>query len=91
MFNSLSQWWSAISTGELVWICVGFLAQSLFAARFLVQWIASERARASVMPEAFWYFSFGGGAMLLTYAVYRGDPVFIVGQAMGLLIYARNI
>lgn len=79
-----------IST-ETFWLAVGFLGQLLFSARFIVQWIASERARKSIIPAAFWLFSIGGGATLLIYAIYRRDPVFIVGQAAGLFIYARNI
>jgi lipid-A-disaccharide synthase-like uncharacterized protein len=59
--------------------------------RFVVQWIASERARKSVMPVAFWFFSIGGGALLFIYALYRKDPVFIAGQGMGLLVYIRNV
>jgi lipid-A-disaccharide synthase-like uncharacterized protein len=59
--------------------------------RFLVQWIATERARASIIPETFWYFSFFGGILLLAYACYRADPVFIIGQTTGLAIYSRNI
>jgi lipid-A-disaccharide synthase-like uncharacterized protein len=73
------------------WVALGFLAQALFSARFLVQWIASERAGRSVIPLAFWLFSTGGGALLLIYALYRKDPVFIAGQALGLFIYARNL
>jgi lipid-A-disaccharide synthase-like uncharacterized protein len=73
------------------WAWVGILAQLLFTARFLVQWIASERAGRSVMPVAFWWFSIGGGIMLLVYALFRRDPVFILGQALGLGIYARNL
>lgn len=73
------------------WLVVGFVGQALFTMRFLVQWIASERARRSVVPVAFWGFSLAGGITLLAYAVYREDPVFIVGQAAGLLIYGRNI
>jgi lipid-A-disaccharide synthase-like uncharacterized protein len=76
---------------ELAWLGVGFAAQALFSARFLVQWIASERARQSTVPEIFWYFSFFGGAMLLAYAVWRQDPVFILGQSLGLVVYSRNI
>lgn len=76
---------------ELIWLVIGFAAQMMFSARFLVQWIASERMRKSIVPEAFWYFSFGGGAMLLSYAIYRQDPVFILGQAFGLIVYSRNI
>ena len=63
----------------------------MFSMRFIVQWIASERARRSIVPETFWYFSLFGGAMLLAYAIYRLDPVFMLGQAMGLIIYSRNI
>ena len=64
--------------GEFWWIMVGFLGQALFSMRFLIQWIMSERARRSVMPTAFWYFSLGGGLVLLTYAIYRRDPVFMI-------------
>ncbi|MBT0957804.1 lipid-A-disaccharide synthase N-terminal domain-containing protein [Alphaproteobacteria bacterium KMM 3653] len=63
----------------------------LFTARFLVQWIASERARRSVVPLSFWYFSILGGLILLAYAIYRKDPVFILGQSTGLAIYGRNL
>ena len=82
---------SAMSPEEVTWVAVGFIGQSLFFMRFFFQWIYSERARRSVIPEIFWYFSFGGGAVLLSYAIYRADPVFIVGQSTGLLIYSRNI
>jgi lipid-A-disaccharide synthase-like uncharacterized protein len=78
-------------TMEQMWLGVGFLGQGLFSARFLVQWIASERRRRSVVPVHFWYLSLGGGAVLLAYAIYRLDPVFIAGQAVGLLVYARNL
>ena len=90
-FASLADWWASVSATELVWLTVGFSAQLMFSMRFLVQWIHSERARRSVVPEVFWYFSFAGGVMLLIYAVHRMDPVFILGQGMGLLIYSRNI
>jgi lipid-A-disaccharide synthase-like uncharacterized protein len=73
------------------WVALGFLAQGLFSARFLLQWIASERAGRSVIPLGFWLFSVGGGALLLVYALYRKDPVFIAGQALGLFIYSRNL
>ena len=73
------------------WVVLGFVAQGLFTMRFVVQWIASERARASVIPVAFWFFSIGGGVLLLIYALYRRDPVFIAGQALGLLVYIRNL
>lgn len=76
---------------ETAWLIVGFAGQLLFSARFLVQWWQSERQRRSVVPTQFWYFSMGGGATLLLYAVHKLDPVFIVGQLLGLLIYSRNI
>jgi lipid-A-disaccharide synthase-like uncharacterized protein len=73
------------------WVVLGLVAQGLFTMRFLVQWIASERARKSVIPVAFWFFSIGGGVLLLVYALYRKDPVFIAGQAFGLVVYVRNL
>jgi len=73
------------------WLCLGFFAQALFSARFLVQWITSERAGKSVVPVIFWYFSIVGSVLLLSYAIYRKDPVFILGQSVGILIYSRNL
>jgi lipid-A-disaccharide synthase-like uncharacterized protein len=73
------------------WVLLGFAAQALFTARFLVQWIASERQGKSVIPIAFWFFSIGGGLLLLVYALYRRDPVFIAGQAFGVFVYLRNL
>jgi lipid-A-disaccharide synthase-like uncharacterized protein len=73
------------------WVLLGFVAQLFFTARFLVQWIASERAGHSVIPLAFWLFSIGGGALLLIYALYRKDAVFIAGQAFSFFVYARNL
>jgi len=72
-------------------IMIGYIAQGMFAMRFVVQWIASERAGKSVVPTAFWVFSIGGGLMLLGYAIYRRDPVFIIGQAFGVFVYLRNL
>ncbi|MEX0752000.1 MAG: lipid-A-disaccharide synthase N-terminal domain-containing protein [Xanthobacteraceae bacterium] len=73
------------------WVLLGFIAQGLFTMRFVVQWIASERAGKSVVPLAFWLFSIGGGVLLLGYALYRKDPVFIAGQAFGVFVYVRNL
>ena len=70
---------------------LGFTGQALFSARFIIQWMVSEARKESVIPMAFWYFSLGGGLILLTYAVLRHDPVFILGQAAGLVVYARNL
>lgn len=73
------------------WLVLGFVAQALFTARFLVQWLASERAGRSVIPMMFWYFSLSGSSLLLLYAMHQRDPVFIVGQGAGVLIYLRNL
>jgi lipid-A-disaccharide synthase-like uncharacterized protein len=73
------------------WIFFGLFGQCLFGARFLVQWIVSERRKESTIPILFWYFSLSGGLILLIYAIYRKDPVFIAGQSMGLVIYIRNL
>ncbi len=73
------------------WLAIGFMGQALFSARFLVQWISSEKQKKSVIPIAFWYFSLGGGVTPLSYAIFRQDPVFILGQAGGLLVYSRNL
>lgn len=89
--ETLMRVFHADTPAELAWIGFGLAGQLLFTARFLVQWIASERARRSVVPVAFWYFSMGGGLVLLAYAIYRADPVFILGQMMGVVIYARNL
>lgn len=78
-------------TTETMWLGIGFLGQALFSARFIVQWIVSERRKASVIPVPFWYFSLGGGLALFAYAVSRRDPVFMVGQGMGLIVYLRNL
>lgn len=82
----MSQSW----TGA-IWLCLGFAGQAAFASRFLVQWIVSEKRGESVIPMAFWYLSLSGSAMLLLYAIYRRDPVFIVGQSFGSLVYIRNL
>ena len=73
------------------WLAVGFAGQALFSARFLMQWVYSERRKRSIIPVAFWYFSLAGGATLFIYALHIGDPVFILGQSMGVLIYTRNL
>jgi lipid-A-disaccharide synthase-like uncharacterized protein len=74
-----------------VWLAFGLIAQLLFAARFLVQWIASERAGNSVVPMAFWFFSIGGGLMTLVYGIVKREPVIIIGQLLANIIYVRNV
>ena len=90
--NAVGGYLHDVFIGSLDWgILIGYVAQSLFAMRFVVQWIASERAGKSVIPIAFWVFSIVGGLMLLGYALYRKDPVFILGQAFGVFVYLRNL
>jgi lipid-A-disaccharide synthase-like uncharacterized protein len=73
------------------WLAFGLVAQLFFTARFLVQWISSERAGKSIVPMAFWFFSMGGGLMTLVYGIVKREPVIIVGQALATIIYVRNI
>lgn len=89
--EQLLSYFDGMTPAEITWIFVGFAGQLMFFMRFFFQWLHSERAKRSVLPEIFWYFSFAGGAILLSYAIYRADPVFITGQSMGLFIYSRNI
>ncbi len=74
-----------------IWLGLGLFAQLMFSARFLVQWLASERAGKSIVPLLFWYLSIGGSVLLLVYSIHRKDPVFILGQSMGIFIYTRNL
>jgi lipid-A-disaccharide synthase-like uncharacterized protein len=78
-------------TMDQLWLGIGLLGQGMFSARFLIQWIVSERRRQSVIPVPFWYLSIAGGLTLLAYAIYRLDPVFILGQSAGVFVYARNL
>jgi lipid-A-disaccharide synthase-like uncharacterized protein len=80
-----------VATETASWIAIGFVGQACFSARFVLQWLASERARRSLIPRTFWYFSLLGGAVLLSYAIHKRDPVFIVGQSAGLFVYLRNL
>ena len=73
------------------WIAIGFIGQTMFFGRFLVQWIVAERKRESIVPVSFWYLSIAGGLILLAYAVHRRDPVFIAGQSFGSIVYVRNL
>ena len=92
MLSTLTNYLHDVFVAQLDWwVALGFVAQALFSMRFLVQWIASERAGRSVVPTAFWVFSIGGGVLLFAYSLYRKDPVFIAGQGLGLFIYLRNL
>lgn len=74
-----------------LWYAIGFLGQVTFGSRFFVQWIVSERARRVIIPRTFWYLSLLGGVALFAYALHRRDPVFAVGQGLGLIVYVRNL
>lgn len=92
IFAHIGAWFHSVFVQQFdLWVIFGFVAQFLFMMRFLVQWLASERARRSVVPASFWVFSILGGTLLLIYAISRKDPVFIAGQAAGLFIYFRNV
>ena len=82
---------SLVTHPEQIMVTIGFAGQGLFAMRFILQWLTSEGQGRSVIPITFWYFSIGGGAVLLLYAVWRQDPVIICGQGLGLFIYSRNL
>jgi lipid-A-disaccharide synthase-like uncharacterized protein len=73
------------------WVLFGFFGQFVFAMRFIIQWIVSEKKKESIVPLSFWYLSICGGVILLIYAVYKKDPVFMLGQASGLIVYSRNL
>ncbi|UCD15698.1 MAG: lipid-A-disaccharide synthase N-terminal domain-containing protein [Candidatus Omnitrophota bacterium] len=79
------------TVSHILWIGLGLSGQAFFFLRFFFQWIASEKKKESIIPLSFWYFSIAGGLLLLSYAIYRRDPVFILGQAGGVFIYARNL
>ena len=85
------EYFNNLSNIEILFLIVGFLGQGLFASRFIVQWIFSEKKGESYIPVAFWYLSIFGGLGLLTYAIFRKDPVIIVGQTFGIFIYLRNL
>ncbi len=80
-----------ILTFDSPWLIIGFLGQSFFFSRFLVQWVASERQGKSTIPISFWYLSMGGSALLLAYSIYRQDIVFILGQSINQFVYIRNL
>jgi lipid-A-disaccharide synthase-like uncharacterized protein len=90
MLAKLAAWWATVSTVDLVWLGIGLAGQTMFSARWIIQWLASERVRRAIVPEMFWYCSLFGGLMVLAYGLWKLEPVIILGQ-FGVLIYARNI
>ncbi|RMH02646.1 MAG: lipid A biosynthesis protein [Nitrospirae bacterium] len=91
LWTAFTAYVAHLTPGEALWIGIGFLGQGLFFSRWIVQWIASERRAESQMPLAFWYMSLAGGIIVLSYAIYRKDPVFIAGQSVGAFVYLRNL
>lgn len=91
MIEILNAWWSKLAANLTPLIVLGLIGQTVFMARFLVQWIASERAGESVIPRAFWWLSLAGAGLLFAYAIAIADPVFILGQSLGFVIYTRNL
>lgn len=87
----MTEWWSEFTSKLDLLFLVGLAGQLVFTSRFVVQWVASERAKRSVMPVAFWWLSLGGASLLLVYAILRADPIFILGQSLGGFIYIRNL
>ena len=81
----------ASTATDIIWLTIGLLGQLMFTGRFIVQWIASERAGRSVMPVAFWYFSIIGGLIVLAYGIHKLDLVIILGQLPGVVVYSRNL
>ena len=87
----IEEYFNNLSNVEIIFLSIGFLGQFIFASRFIFQWIHSERKGESSIPIIFWYLSIFGGLGLLTYAIFRKDPVIILGQSFGLFIYLRNL
>jgi lipid-A-disaccharide synthase-like uncharacterized protein len=81
----------AAPSTNTIWLSVSFLGQAMFFMRFFVQWVASEKLGQSVIPKALWYFSIAGSLILLSYASWKHDPVFVLGQSFGFLVYTRNL
>jgi len=90
-FTEMSDKWNAQSLMERIWLCIGFGGQVIFGLRFIVQWIATERKKKSVIPLGFWYLSLAGSIILLAYAIHKADPVFILGFSLNMIIYLRNL
>lgn len=88
--DRLAAWWATMTPLDRFWLGIGLVGQSMFVARWFIQWLASERAKQLVVPDLFWYASLAGGLMVLCYGLYKPDPVIVLGQ-FGIFIYARNV
>ena len=91
LLSGISAYFANLTPVESIWLGIGFFGQGLFFSRWVVQWISSERKAESQIPLAFWYMSLAGGLIVLAYAIYRHDPVFIIGQGTGAFVYLRNL
>ena len=91
IINALDHYIIGMTTIDIIWLCIGLLGQCLFMMRFIVQWIHSEKHQQSLIPVSFWYLSLGGGLIVLAYGVHRLDPVIILGQLPGTIVYTRNL
>lgn len=91
MSGWITEWLRVHDTADIVWLGIGLVAQLSFSARFLIQWISSEKEGRSVIPVAFWWLSLVGGLLLLAYGIQRGEPVIILGQMFGIVVYIRNL
>ncbi|MBB4954219.1 lipid-A-disaccharide synthase-like uncharacterized protein [Agrobacterium vitis] len=89
--NDILAYLNINSFGDFMWLALGLVAQLMFSLRFIIQWLVSEKEKRSVIPAAFWWFSVIGGIMLLAYGIHRGEPVIILGQALGIVVYIRNL
>lgn len=91
MMQQLLVYFKIHSVSDLAWLALGIFAQLMFTFRFVIQWLVSEKQKRSVVPTAFWWFSLAGGVLLLAYGIQRGEPIIILGQALGLVVYIRNL
>lgn len=89
--NELLAYFKITSTTDLIWLALGLIAQLIFSLRFIIQWLVSEKEKRSVIPTAFWWISIVGSVMLLAYGIHRRDPIIILGQALGMVVYGRNL
>ena len=91
LIEELKHYVAGIPAQDLVWLAIGLVGQCLFMMRFIVQWIHSERHQKSIIPVSFWYLSLIGGVIVLAYGIHRVDPVIILGQLPGTIVYTRNL
>ena len=89
--NDLLAYFKIHDTADLIWLGLGVVAQLMFSLRFIIQWLVSEKQKRSVIPAAFWWFSVIGGIMLLAYGIPRGEPIIMLGQGLGIVVYIRNL